>query len=228
MGYILEELIRKFAESNSTQAGDHFTPREVIALMVDILFHTQDDVLTKPGTVRTIYEPAAGTGGMLSTAYDHLVEMNLKARPVLYGQDVNPGSYAMCKSDMIIKGQDVDNTTSATPSPTTDSGPSTSTSCCPIPLSGWPGIPSRRWSPMNTRSAGSRAVVRLMRAVTWLLIQPPTGMPMAVMSKNQTASAMLSSKEFVRGGSLNGDAGLRIRSVVNGEVALWISASSCI
>ena len=79
MGYILEELIRKFAESNSTQAGDHFTPREVIALMVDILFHTQDDVLTKPGTVRTIYEPAAGTGGMLSTAYDHLVEMNLKA-----------------------------------------------------------------------------------------------------------------------------------------------------
>ena len=80
MGYILEELIRKFAESNSTQAGDHFTPREVIALMVDILFHTQDDVLTKPGTVRTIYEAAAGTGGMLSTAYDHLVEMNPKAK----------------------------------------------------------------------------------------------------------------------------------------------------
>ena len=109
MGYIFEELIRKFAESNSTQAGDHFTPREVIALMVDILFHTQDDVLTKPGTVRTIYDPAAGTGGMLSTAYDHLVEMNPKARPVLYGQDINPRSYAMCKSDMIIKGQDVDN-----------------------------------------------------------------------------------------------------------------------
>ena len=109
MGYIFEELIRKFAESNSTQAGDHFTPREVIALMVDILFHTQDDVLTKPGTVRTIYDPAAGTGGMLSTAYDHLVEMNPKARPVLYGQDINPRSYAMCKSDMIVKGQDVDN-----------------------------------------------------------------------------------------------------------------------
>jgi type I restriction enzyme M protein len=109
MGYIFEELIRKFAESNSTQAGDHFTPREVIALMVDILFATQDDALTKPGTVRTIYDPAAGTGGMLSTAYDHLVEMNPKARPVLYGQDVNPRSYAMCKSDMIIKGQDIDN-----------------------------------------------------------------------------------------------------------------------
>jgi type I restriction enzyme M protein len=109
MGYIFEELINKFAESNNTQAGDHFTPREVIALMVDILFSNQDDVLTKPGTVRTIYDPAAGTGGMLSTAYDHLVEMNPKARPVLYGQDINSRSYAMCKSDMIIKGQDVDN-----------------------------------------------------------------------------------------------------------------------
>lgn len=109
MGYIFEELIRKFAESNNAQAGDHFTPREVIALMVNILFHTEDDALTKPGTVRTIYDPAAGTGGMLSTAYDHLVEMNPKARPVLYGQDINPRSYAMCKSDMIIKGQDVDN-----------------------------------------------------------------------------------------------------------------------
>jgi len=109
MGYIFEELIRKFAESNNAQAGDHFTPREVIALMVDILFHTADDALTKPGTVRTIYDPAAGTGGMLSTAYDHLIEMNHSARPVLYGQEINPRSYAMCKSDMIIKGQDVDN-----------------------------------------------------------------------------------------------------------------------
>ncbi len=77
--------------------------------MVDILFLSEDDALRKPGTVRTIYDPAAGTGGMLSTAYDHLVEMNPKARPVLYGQDVNPRSYALCKSDMIIKGQDVDN-----------------------------------------------------------------------------------------------------------------------
>ncbi|WP_374023213.1 N-6 DNA methylase [Mycobacterium sp. HNNTM2301] len=109
MGIIFEELIRKFADSNATQAGDHFTPREVIALMVDILFLSEDDALTKPGTVRTIYDPAAGTGGMLSTAFDHLVEMNSKARPVLYGQDVNPRSYALCKSDMIIKGQDVDN-----------------------------------------------------------------------------------------------------------------------
>ncbi|MGW5525248.1 type I restriction-modification system subunit M [Gordonia sp. NPDC003950] len=109
MGLIFEELIRKFAESNNAAAGDHFTPREVIALMVDVLFATADDALTKPGTVRTIYDPAAGTGGMLSTAYDHLLEMNHKARPVLYGQEINSRSYAMCKSDMIIKGQDVDN-----------------------------------------------------------------------------------------------------------------------
>ena len=109
MGYVFEELIRKFAESNNAQAGDHFTPREVIALMVDLLFANADDELTKPGTVRTIYDPAAGTGGMLSTAYDHLIEMNPSARPVLYGQEINARSYAMCKSDMIIKGQDVDN-----------------------------------------------------------------------------------------------------------------------
>lgn len=109
MGYIFEELIRKFAESNNAQAGDHFTPREVIALMVDILFADKDDELTKPGIIREIYDPAAGTGGMLSVAYDHLTKMNPKANPVLYGQEVNARSYAMCKSDMIIKGQGVDN-----------------------------------------------------------------------------------------------------------------------
>lgn len=109
MGYIFEELIRKFAESNNAQAGDHFTPREVIALMVDLLYADQDLELTAPGIVRTIYDPAAGTGGMLSTAYDHLVEMNPQAKPVLYGQEINPRSYAMCKSDMVIKGQSVDN-----------------------------------------------------------------------------------------------------------------------
>jgi len=109
MGYIFEELIRKFAESNNAQAGDHFTPREVISLMVDILFADKDDELTKPGIIREIYDPAAGTGGMLSVAYDHLTKMNPNANPVLYGQEVNARSYAMCKSDMIVKGQGVDN-----------------------------------------------------------------------------------------------------------------------
>ncbi|MGW4324298.1 type I restriction-modification system subunit M [Nocardia sp. NPDC004573] len=109
MGYIFEELIRKFAESNNAQAGDHFTPREVIALMVDLLYADKDLELTAPGIVRTVYDPAAGTGGMLSVAYDHLTAMNPDAKPVLYGQEVNGRSYAMCKSDMIIKGQSVDN-----------------------------------------------------------------------------------------------------------------------
>lgn len=109
MGYIFEELIRKFAESNNAQAGDHFTPREVIALMVNLLYADSDLELTTPGIVRTIYDPAAGTGGMLSVAYDHLVEMNPDAKPVLYGQEINSRSYAMCKSDMVIKGQGVDN-----------------------------------------------------------------------------------------------------------------------
>lgn len=109
MGYIFEELIRRSYESNATQAGDHFTPREVIALMVDLLYAEKGLELTTPGIVREIYDPAAGTGGMLSVAYDHLTEMNPDAKPVLYGQDVNPRSYAMCKSDMIVKGQPVDN-----------------------------------------------------------------------------------------------------------------------
>ena len=109
MGYIFEELIRKFAESNNAAAGDHFTPREVIALMVDLLYADKDLELTAPGIVRTIYDPAAGTGGMLSTAFDHLTEMNPDAKPVLYGQEINARSYAMCKSDMVIKGQSVDN-----------------------------------------------------------------------------------------------------------------------
>ncbi|MBY4013481.1 SAM-dependent DNA methyltransferase [Rhodococcus fascians] len=109
MGYIFEELIRKFAESNNAQAGDHFTPREVIRLMVEILFQDDDEVLTKAGIVRTIYDPAAGTGGMLSVADEHLHEMNPRARLVMYGQEVNARSYAMCKSDMIIKGQNIDN-----------------------------------------------------------------------------------------------------------------------
>lgn len=109
MGYIFEELIRKFAESNNAQAGDHFTPRDVAALMVGLLYADKDSGLTAPGIVRTIYDPASGTGGLLSVAYDHLTAMNPDAKPILYGQEINARSYAMCKSDMIIKGQSVDN-----------------------------------------------------------------------------------------------------------------------
>lgn len=109
MGLVFEELIRKFAELSNETAGEHFTPREVIRLMVNLLFVEDDAILSKPGVVRTIYDPTAGTGGMLSVAGEHLVEHNDKASLVMYGQELNPESYAICKADMLIKGQDVTN-----------------------------------------------------------------------------------------------------------------------
>jgi type I restriction enzyme M protein len=109
MGLVFEELIRKFAELSNETAGEHFTPREVIRLMVDLIFVEDNDALTKPGVVRTIYDPAAGTGGMLSIAEEHLTAMNPKARLTMYGQELNPESFAICKADMLIKGQDVAN-----------------------------------------------------------------------------------------------------------------------
>ena len=109
MGLAFEELIRKFAELSNETAGEHFTPREVIRLMVNLLFIEDDDVLAKPGVVRTIYDPTAGTGGMLSVAGEYLDEHNPKARLTMFGQELNPESYAICKADMLIKGQDVGN-----------------------------------------------------------------------------------------------------------------------
>lgn len=107
MGHVFEELIRKFAEISNETAGEHFTPREVIRLMVNLLFIEDDAALTKPGIVRSIYDPTAGTGGMLSVAQDHLAEQNPEARLVMYGQELNAESYAICKADMLIKGQDI-------------------------------------------------------------------------------------------------------------------------
>jgi type I restriction enzyme M protein len=109
MGTVFEELIRKFAELSNETAGEHFTPREVIRLMVNLLFIEDDAALTKPGVVRSIYDPTAGTGGMLSVAGEHLAELNPYARLVMYGQELNPESYAICKADMLIKGQDIAN-----------------------------------------------------------------------------------------------------------------------
>jgi len=110
MGLVFEELIRKFAEISNETAGEHFTPREVIRLMVNLLFIEDDDVLT-PGNavVRTIYDPTAGTGGMLSVAGEYLLEHNPAARLTMFGQELNDESYAICKADMLIKGQDVGN-----------------------------------------------------------------------------------------------------------------------
>ena len=109
MGAVFEELIRKFAEISNETAGEHFTPREVIKLMVNLLFIEDDDVLSKAGVVRTIYDPTAGTGGMLSVAGEHLEELNPQARLTMFGQELNDESYAICKADMLIKGQDVGN-----------------------------------------------------------------------------------------------------------------------
>jgi len=108
-GYLFEELIRKFAEISNETAGEHFTPREVIRLMVNALFITDRDVLTKPGVVKTLYDPAGGTGGMLTVADEYLRELNDKAHLELFGQEINPESYAIFKADMLIKGKNTGN-----------------------------------------------------------------------------------------------------------------------
>jgi type I restriction enzyme M protein len=108
MGSIFEELIRRFAEASNETAGEHFTPREVIRLMVDLLFTEDAATLTKKGIVRTLYDPAAGTGGMLSVAEEYLRELNPDADLKVFGQELNAESYAICKSDMMIKGQNAD------------------------------------------------------------------------------------------------------------------------
>jgi type I restriction enzyme M protein len=109
MGDLFEELIRKFAEASNEEAGEHYTPRDAIRLMVDLLFAEDNLALQEPGTVRTIYDPTAGTGGMLSVAEERLLDRNPEARLRLYGQEINDQSYAICKSDMIAKGQDASN-----------------------------------------------------------------------------------------------------------------------
>ena len=108
MGYIFEELIRQFAEQSNETAGEHFTPREVIELMVNLLF-SNDAEIFQEGIVRTLYDPACGTGGMLSMGEKHLKKLNPDAKLELFGQEINPESYAICKSDMLIKGDNPSN-----------------------------------------------------------------------------------------------------------------------
>lgn len=108
MGYIFEELIRRFNEASNEEAGDHFTPREVIRLMVNLLFLPDNDTLTTRGILKTLYDPACGTGGMLSVAEDYLRELNPDARLEVFGQDYNAQAYAICGSDMMIKGQNIE------------------------------------------------------------------------------------------------------------------------
>ncbi len=109
MGLVFEELIRKFAEASNGTAGEHFTPREVIKLIVMCLFAGDDEALSKPGVVRSLYDPTAGTGGMLSVGQNILAGINPQAKLVLFGQELNDESYAICKADMLIKGQNPKN-----------------------------------------------------------------------------------------------------------------------
>jgi type I restriction enzyme M protein len=109
MGYIYEELLRKFSELSNETAGEHFTPREVIRLMVDLLFIEDDEILRTPGTVRTMLDPACGTGGMLSVAQEYLRELNPTAQLIGYGQELNAETYALCRADMMLKGQKATN-----------------------------------------------------------------------------------------------------------------------
>lgn len=108
MGYVFEELIRIGAEQSNEEAGEHFTPREVIRLMVNLLLSPEED-LRKSHVVKTIYDPACGTGGMLSVAEQYIRDLNSEAQPHLYGQDWNDEAYAICRADMLIKGEDADN-----------------------------------------------------------------------------------------------------------------------
>ena len=108
MGYIFEEIIRRFSESHNEDAGQHYTPREVIELMVNILFLDDGDLLTKD-VAKTIYDPACGTGGMLSVAENHLKKLNKQAQLLPFGQEINGQTYAICKADMLIKGNNADN-----------------------------------------------------------------------------------------------------------------------
>lgn len=108
MGYIFEEIIRRFSEAHNEDAGQHYTPREVIELMVNILFNSDNDILTE-NVAKTLYDPACGTGGMLSVAEDYLKKINSSAKLLPFGQEINDETFAICKADMLIKGNDADN-----------------------------------------------------------------------------------------------------------------------
>ena len=106
MGYIFEEIIRRFSEAHNEDAGQHYTPREVIELMVNILFYDDNSFLTGDHVAKTIYDPACGTGGMLSVAENYLHSLNSEAELLPFGQELNDQTFAICKADMLIKGND--------------------------------------------------------------------------------------------------------------------------
>ena len=108
MGTIFEELIRKFSETSNEEAGEHFTPRDVVKLMTELMFIEDQDIEQK-GLIKKIYDPACGTGGMLTSCKDYITQNNKNIDVVLYGQEINPEIYAICKADMLMKGEQANN-----------------------------------------------------------------------------------------------------------------------
>ena len=108
MGYIFEEIIRRFSEAHNEDAGQHYTPREVIQLMVNILFYDDNDMLSGNNVAKTVYDPACGTGGMLSVTEEYLHSLNASTELVSFGQEINDQTFAICKADMLIKGNNAD------------------------------------------------------------------------------------------------------------------------
>ena len=108
MGYIFEEVIRRFSESHNEEAGQHYTPREVIELMVNIVFEDQED-LADSSKIKTVYDGACGTGGILSASMEYASKLNSSSKMIVYGQELNDQTYAICKADMLIKGENSNN-----------------------------------------------------------------------------------------------------------------------
>jgi type I restriction-modification system DNA methylase subunit len=139
MGLVFEELIRRFAESSNETAGEHFTPRDIVRLTTSLVFMEDDEALTQDGIIRTIYDPTAGTGGFLSSGMEYVHELNPNAVMRAFGQELNPESYAICKADMLIKGQDVSRIKLGNTSLTTSCRRTSSTTCSLTRRLAWTG-----------------------------------------------------------------------------------------
>ncbi len=158
MGYVFEELLRRFSEMSNETAGEHFTPREVIDLMVSILLAEDREALTGAKPVRTLYDPACGTGGMLTVAQKHLRRLNPEAELQVYGQEINAETWAVCRSDLMIQGQDPTRIVLGN-SLTDEDGhpPRGSTTCSPTRRSAWTGRSTPTPSPRSATHWGCGA-----------------------------------------------------------------------
>src|ERR1700730_7892672 len=142
MGYLFEDLIRRFSEISNETAGEHFTPREVIRLIVELLLANDHAALTGTGIIRTVYDPACGTGGMLAPTEEAMTALTPKIRVELLGQELNAESFGICKSDMLVTGHNPEQIAFGN-TLTEDAHPAPSTTCCPIRLTAWTGKNTR-------------------------------------------------------------------------------------